>query len=286
MANNYIAIMLPEFRDPHNEITGDDWTIDRLPTREELKIILDKLDNFITFFKGQESDLIYDGKNIEAFLFPIDVLDTCYPPTRRFIRSILRGIQNWRRNRISNSDARYICGHLNISDEIRAELFERKLRNAEDSFIIAFHNDDFKQQSWEIVHTGKSYRIDSMKLNIKDVFDWEVGNHKPLRIYNHNPKHGENGIGAHPDNKGEKVSVLLCSKDHASNLLQFAIGESGFDTLYYYDSDYDSYIEFKAEIKHNRLPENTAKRNYHAYHIDDLTLLPKEIIEKIKFIIN
>ena len=93
--------------------------------------------------------------------------------------------------------------------------------------------------------------------------------------FNLNPKHGENGKGAHPSNNGQKVSILMCCKEEATRLLYKAIGEDP-KTLYYFDKQCSQYIEFKRE----------SENIYHGFHLDaeDERRVPrhiKTIIDKL-----
>lgn len=106
--------------------------------------------------------------------------------------------------------------------------------------------------------------------------EWFSNNRKPKRIYNYNPKHGENGVGNRKDE-----SPLLCSRQEAETLLPNAVGTSVDAALFYYDKKHGHYIEFKNE--------NTAINSYHAFHIADNIVchrVPKEVIKKIKLIIH
>lgn len=99
--------------------------------------------------------------------------------------------------------------------------------------------------------------LEVSKADFKSVLKWYETNRKPQRIFNLNPKHGENGKGAHPGNKGEKVSILMCSKEEAKNMLLKAIGVD-LRVLYFFDQVHNQYIEFKCES------ENT----FHGFHLD------------------
>ena len=79
-------------------------------------------------------------------------------------------------------------------------------------------------------------------MSISHVFEWLSNHHKPLRVYEWNEKHGENGKGAHLENKGEEVSVLESSREHAGELLPKAIGLPYYDTLYCYDAIFNKSI--------------------------------------------
>ena len=121
-------------------------------------------------------------------------------------------------------------------------------------------------------------------MSISHVFEWLSNHHKPLRVYEWNEKHGENGKGAHPDNKGEEVSVLESSREHAGELLPKAIGLPNYDTLYCYDVIFNKYMEYKAGCKFERLPENAVERKYHSFHINDENRVPKRVANKIQIL--
>ena len=121
-------------------------------------------------------------------------------------------------------------------------------------------------------------------MTIPEVFGWLSKHHKPLRKYEWNEKHGENGKGAHRDNNGDEVSVLLCSKEHAAELLQIAIGEPNYDMLHCYDSEYDKYMEYKAGCKFANLQSDAKERTYHSYHINDEGNVPQRVANKIKLL--
>ena len=119
-------------------------------------------------------------------------------------------------------------------------------------------------------------------MSISHVFEWLSNHHKPLRVYDWHEKHGENGIGAHKGNKGDEVSLLLCSISHAEELLPRAIGEPMYDTLYCFDTEHDKYMEFQAGCKYAHLQPDSIERPYHSYHINDSSRVPKRVAYKIK----
>ena len=122
----------------------------------------------------------------------------------------------------------------------------------------------------------------SLPMSISHVFEWLSNHHKPLRVYEWNEKHGANGIGAHKGNKGDEVSLLLCSISHAEELLPRAIGEPMYDTLYCFDTEHDKYMEFQAGCKYAHLQPDAIERPYHSYHINDSSRVPKRVAYKIK----
>jgi len=122
---------------------------------------------------------------------------------------------------------------------------------------------------------GKKTLLEKSSLAIKELARWFEQNRKPKRIFNLNPKHGENGKGAYSSNKGDKVSLLLCSREKAAMLLNKAIGENlECRVLFFKDVDKDRYIEFRSE----------RANIYHAFHLETEEAerrIPMQIRKKI-----
>ena len=139
-----------------------------------------------------------------------------------------------------------------------------------------------KGKTWDLKTKTSTFPVESLPMSISHVFEWLSNHHKPLRVYEWNEKHGENGTGAHKGNKGDEVSLLLCSVSHAEELLPKAIGEPMYDTLYCFDTEHDKYMEFQAGCKYAHLQPDAVERPYHSYHINDNSRVPKRVAYKIK----
>lgn len=96
---------------------------------------------------------------------------------------------------------------------------------------------------------------------------WLRDNRQP-RVFNKNPKHGEQGKGVR-SNKGEKVSPLLCSPQEAQQFLDTAIGCATFKKeLYNFDRERNKYIVFSNE--------NTPDNTYHGHYEDSIEEILKD----------
>lgn len=183
--------------------------------------------------------------------------------------------ENWRTQKVQKDTVKYMYYCIPIKDDTLCEMTERKFVSKDESTFLLINYDAFSCAS-ETIITKRNQ--DEVKLNvrnadIKNISKWYETNRKPQRIFNLNPKHGENGKGAHPGNKGEKVSVLMCNKEEAKNMLLKAIG-SDLRVLYFFDQVHNQFIEFKREC------ENT----YHGFHLDAID--EKRVPEDIKAMIN
>ena len=286
MTENIIAIILPEYDDKDNVVTSDEWKSDVLLDDAAMGKLIKSLMEFVDFFADEECQMIYDSKNISAFSYVMNVMRDYYPSRETQLRIALKKVTNWRFpvNRKSNESHVYTNGYENLRDETRCELAARKAVEANSSCLIATHIQKYKSCVWTLSKNNTIYNIDALPLNVKEVFNWISTHHKPLRAYNWNPKHGENGRRAHCEHAGEIVSVLLCSRKHANELLGTAVGLQAWDYLYSYDSDYGKYMEYKAECRYVNLPSDASDRKYHSFHLDTTESVPERILKKIKIL--
>lgn len=283
MANNYMALIFPEYDDADNVITSQEWKRNDLPDDDSYGEFIRHLVSFVDFYEDEECNLIYDAKNVLAFTYGMRVLPECYPGRERELRFALKNLEDWRKNRKSLENDEYTLNYSNIKDEIRTEIATRMSNNPKDSFLITVHIPDYAAKEWQLSKGQDIYCIESLPLSIKEVFEWMSSHHHPQRVYNWNPKHGENGKGAYPANNGDEISVLLCSKEHAAEIMQKAIGEPMYDTLYCFDEKCGKYMEYKSECKYDHLPNN-APRYYHSYHLDNDYSIPNSVKKKLNIL--
>lgn len=167
--------------------------------------------------------------------------------------------------------------NINITGSSVAEAIENKV-NGEKVAMINFTSSNFNEL--EIMNL---LRVDVNPPNKMSKVDLEFItsrnscvtfynlNYKP-RVYNWNPKHGENGKGMIP-NKDEIVSPLECSRDEASKFLEDAIGYRKSNELYNYDPTNSKFLVWKCESKENNV--------FHAYHPVDQNEVDIEVKEFI-----
>lgn len=281
MAENIIALIFPEYKDEENPVTSKDWTTDELYDDETIGKQIKNVAQFVDFFKDEECRMVFDSENIRAYLYPVDTIPEAYPSRRLLLRTALKGLENWRSNRKSTIDTECNIHYETIKNEIRTEIAVRMQASPDDSFLIVSDMIGVKGKVWKIKYEESTFSLELLKMFIPTVFDWISMHHKPMRSYEWNEKHGENGKGAHPEHKSEKVSVLLCSRAHAEELLAKAIGEPMYDFLYCYDADYGKYMEYPAGCKFKNLSADAKERKYHSYHIEDDGQVPNRVLRKI-----
>lgn len=254
---------------------------------------LDNLNNFRYFLENYQkmieivereknAKIIYDAENIKQFQQQINMLDDEFISLQYAFYTLLSNAENFRDNPKAVPNSLYFIWDFNqftgiqISGSIStlAEITKEKQQN-ENQKLVLIHNDGIhlNRSMIPIIKDGYSDKcpfftcIQHVK-NSTELETWIIENRQP-RLFNLNPKHGENGKGAKA-NKGEKVSVLLCHKQHAQTLLDSSIGDKRINKkLFNFDNEHQKYIVFE--------DENTPNNTYHGYHIDNEDEVPKNI---------
>ena len=240
-------------------------------TEDEILKVVKNIDEICCFIANENYEGYYDADNVYAFLYPVRIAEDCYPNIMTRMRIVLnKWGENWRMQKVQKDTEDYMYYCLPIKDDTLCEMTERKYVSVDASTFLLVNFNAFAC-STEIIRTKRNQNeieLDVRSFDLKLLSKWYEVNRKPQRIFNLNPKHGENGKGAHPSNNGQKVSILMCCKEEATRLLYKAIGEDP-KTLYYFDKQCSQYIEFKRE----------SENIYHGFHLDaeDERRVPRHI---------
>ena len=245
---------------------------------EELKKYIEKIRNIKDFFTYEVFRGYYDVDNVKDFVYPTQVDRDFYPNIKTSLQLALRGcFENWRSNKKQDAESGFLLNYTEVKDDTLCEIVSRKRQNEGSMFLLIDCDaleDGYKKNIRLTDKTGECL-IEVGDTEIKHIAAWLADNRRPQRLFNCIPKHGENGKGAFAEHKGDKVSVLLCSRQEAEELLKKATGEE-IDRLYSFDDKNKCYIEFKKEHDNE----------YHGYHLDDeeSKKLSKQIKEKMNII--
>lgn len=236
-----------------------------------------------SFFLYESFEGYYDSKNVKAFMEPVYALEDCYPRNLSMLlrKTLIDWGHDWRNHkRVCQGECCSYFGEK-LTDETICEMVKRQSMDADNSYLLLDNGALAHVDSHvKVLFHEESFELSCCDMNTVGLSDWFSKNRKPVRKFNLNPKHGENGKGAHLEHKGDSVSILLCSKETASELLDRAVGvEAGARTLYFYDIDNEKFIEFKQE----------SDNVYHGFHLGEAEArerIPKNVIEKIKQLIG
>ena len=269
MEHSELFLLLPKYE----EVVGQPDYIKskNIMTEDEILKVIKNIDEICCFIANENYKGYYDADNVYAFLYPVRIAEDCYPNIMTRMRIVLsKWGENWRIQKAQKDTEDYMYYCLPIKDDTLCEMTERKYVSVDASTFLLVNFNAFTC-STEIIRTKRNQNeieLDVRSFDIKSLSKWYEVNRKPQRIFNLNPKHGENGKGAHPSNNGHKVSILMCCKEEAKRLLDKAIGDDS-KTLYYFDKQCSQYIEFKRE----------SENIYHGFHLDaeDERRVPKNI---------
>lgn len=145
--------------------------------------------------------------------------------------------------------------------------------------IFDIHN----ERVINLTHNGQVDAIPILPIeNINTITDWFAEKRIPKRLYEWNPKHGENGKGQHAALKQRGfVSVLRSDRNYPQALVGKAYGQNEYtnqdpkNNLYIYDPENGAFLRF--------VPGGARPNTYHAFHISNEDV-PNEIKKKYKII--
>jgi hypothetical protein len=259
MAKANLFLLLPE-TEPSNLWMRS--TIEHYSDIAGYELLIKQLCSLFESITVEEYGGFYDKRNIDLFMNLYNTLEDCYPAApRRVLRTIFltNGLVNWRDEAKQSSDRTYSIFSQNLTEgNTFCELAERITTTPTDTFALLNH------YACKIVGTIKVCINNTNQVeihNLQTEFElsrWFALHRRPPRVFNINPKHGEQRQTVRIVN-GETISPLRCSRADAQLLLNTAIGISARE-LYNIDLKFSEIIVFKNE---GSTPQNT----YHGYHV-------------------
>lgn len=239
----------------------------------ELNDYIRKISDMNSFFHHETFQGYYDSLNVVAFAYPLEAMEDCYPGKKTYLRTVLKEWENWRDDSSQCNEDKFLFHTFSLSDDTLCEVAKRKRVTPDYSFLLINHQ-AFRCSEPEIVVSCNSEKmtIQVCPIAIKEIAEWLSQYRKPQRNYSWSSKHGEFGKGAHPSHRGDEVSTLLGSRGEAEELLKKAIGLQPQGTLFYYDTKYQQYMEFKME----------SANTYHSFHIENENRIPPILKVRIK----
>ncbi|KAA6347565.1 hypothetical protein EZS27_004964 [termite gut metagenome] len=268
MAQMQLFILFPEYVERENTATAPYIkTIDMSDLNVTQKYITD-FGHIVSFFSYEDYDGYYDLKNLEAFIKSLKKMENCYPDPKTILKNTIKNWRNWRDEAIGDNGQSYYFYTMPLIDDTLTEIARRKYQTKDTVFLVVNNEGiDHKEKLLPVYnHHRTDQEIQQCNCDSKSLHKWFEENRLPKRVFNLNPKHGENGKGKY---KKKDVSSLYSSHDEAEILLHKAIDEDSAKRLYFYDKKYKKYIEFRNE--------NTPQNTYHAFHIEQ-----NEIAEEVK----
>lgn len=260
-------------------VNGEDWVPEDY---EDLEINIKNLYETLSCCNFNNDVVVFYSKsgwnNLLNNLQLIDLIgNSAFNDLLDRLRALLISInsKNWEENRLQRGDINYYyqmgLGALPyyINDSTIGEAAEYKYHGLNVSLINMFsaNFNDSAQLFINRVTINPPIDMQIISLNIHSIAKEAqryLINNRTKRIYNHNPKHGENGRGM-LINPGEIVSPLECSIVYAEERLIYAVSYGTKKELYALDKVNNKFIIYKQD-----------NDSFHAYHPVNQNEVPNE----------
>lgn len=229
----------------------------------EVKEWLDK----VHYFKYERCNRYYDSENMKNVLYPYTSLKAEYeeeefPNITVTIRALLNeeGFIDWK-DEPTESDEHYVLNGTDVTDNTLGEM-ARDAR--EGNAVVLFNCNAIAYRSPICLNadpTSQQVFIEHYN-NIRGLHRWFSENRLPQRVFDYNPKHGDN---KHPAQliagTNRRAAQLLTNRNDTEQLLKLAIGTDTNSALWYYDEANSCYIYFENQ--------NELRLAFHGYHLSE-----------------
>lgn len=269
MARANLFILLPRIRTAENNPFYQKSYL--AVTQESVKSVAVAISDVECFFDYEEYDSYYDGRDLAHIVTQIEQKEDEYLGMATLLMDALKGSDNWRDD-IQQGNEKFCFKGRRIADDSLCEMTARQEADPVSTFCI-LNKREFTEKSDCVTVSiyDKSHVFSCLDISVRNLASWLEMNRRPMREYHWNKKHGENGTGAQPQQKGASVSILYCSRDEAAQMLNKAVGRLGESRLFWYDEKHEKYMVFMRESAHR----------YHSFHVDDSNAVPADIRKKI-----
>lgn len=256
-----LFLLLPEFEDPGNLLATHPFlATTNLPDDTQLATYLTKLTATVYYLKDEDVTILYDVKNLAAFIYPIKLMPDIYPQKRRFqLELVERRMRSWRTHSGQQITDTFEFRDQQIDDNTLSEIAKLQYNNRLTNCVYAVLNHKALNYTHRIREqlrvrcNDKEKTFFALKADVITILNWLKERGVIKRIYVPNTaKHGTAGLGG---SRASGVSPLLCQDWEAKKMMKKALRYG--KNLYYYDANNKKYIRFMSGNN------NT----YHPYHI-------------------
>lgn len=249
------------------------------------------------YFEYELCNRYYDSRNLEGLLYPYTLLENEYEEARAqeetedeedrqeypvlnlLVKASLnaQGFVDWR-DEAQEASEQFSWNDTDVTQDALGEMARRK---KQETAVVLLNADAIRMPSpiqLSVSPTRETVDIDHCN-TIPSLHQWFSENRKPQRIYDCNPKHGDD---SHPARMiagtGRRAAQLLTNQAETEQLLKLAVGTDTFSALWYYDEAHEKYIYF----------ENQQERRlaFHGYHLsegeENYSNIDLEKLEKIR----
>ena len=288
MSKANIFLLLPETTQT-NKTTPWSLTNDEFDNKEKYETFMKNKITEIQTITIENYQGYFDGENFKNFFEGYDMFEDIYPNAlkNKFRRKLIfkEAWKNWQEKPQQIKTATYSVFGQKINNHSLAEIAQHKQNRADETFAL-LNNNALNIQVGEItvhiIENNSTHSIDISNVkDIEEIKEWFAENRLPKRKFHLIPKHGENGRGSWNTSRGNDVSLLMCSKEEAQELLNRAIvyqeeedEDNILKKLYNYDVTHNMFIKF--------FNENEPQNQYHGFHLPlDSHEIPNSIKKKL-----
>lgn len=260
---------------------------------QSIDLFLKRLENQIAVFYRSKETVFYHKEDIKKFCSYFSYDETYFLSLQEKLYEILKNARAYDYSTPPTHHTRYYrwdyCSEevKRLENNVLAEITERQSRKEPNKhFVLLVPSHAHPYTCKKFITTFKDNneevpyfeRIDYV-VDVTSAEEWLKKKRFPRKM-NKNPKHGENGKDAHITNKGNKVSLLLCSIAEAQTLLDDAFEDKNLDEkkVFNYDVEKKAFIVFFCE---GLFEAEIPYYQYHGFHLDDINdvkrMIPSEI---------
>lgn len=135
MGHSELFLLLPRYE----EATGQPNYIksEKLMTAEDILKVMESINEICCFIANENYEGYYDANNVSAFLYPVRVMEGCYPNIMTRMRMTMnKWGENWRTQKRQKDTESYAYYNSPIKDDTLCEMIKRKIAADENVFLL------------------------------------------------------------------------------------------------------------------------------------------------------
>lgn len=263
-----LFLLFKEYADVSKATSATYIEANQLVSSDEILIYFNKWIKVAKFFRYERCNRYYDSKNIENALYPYKLLEKEYseqndeyPTTANYVAAqfLSLGLMDWREEMDEEPQESYFYYKCDVTTDTLGEIARHK-NQSKAAVLLNCNAITCPNPIVLFSSSKKSISIDYVN-DILPLYDWFCKNRLPQRIFDYNPKHGdENNPAWTISGTNRRAAQLEVSKTEAQKLLELAVGSDTTSALWYYDVERKKHIYFENQ-QESRLA-------FHGYHLE------------------
>ena len=164
MEHSELFLLLPRYEEAEGQ--PDYIRLKSVMTVAEILEVIESIDGICRFIANENYEGYYDADNVSAFLYPVEVMEECYPNIKTRMRMVMsKWGENWRTQKVQKDTVKYMYYCIPIKDDTLCEMTERKFVSKDESTFLLINYDAFSCTS-ETIITKRNQ--DEVELNVRN----------------------------------------------------------------------------------------------------------------------